>query len=951
MPPDAPRRAGGRPGRIARCGLVALALMLSVTATAAPVRIALIGGDGSEGPARHDYRNGIRLLKELIESSPELGPAAGVQAETFPDGWPDDPAALDGAATVVWYFDGAERHPLLDASRRARFEALMRAGVGLVALHQSSTVPADDRTLGLERWLGAARYGTYDRATQDARLEPARAAHPVGRGVASFEHHDEFYPTFRFGAPGNALVPILTAQLSAEFRAGREPVGEAPSRATVAWVHVRAGGGRAFTYSGGHFLASWDEPMLRKLLLNAVAWTAGMEVPAQGMRAAPSVAALRAASAQTDTPTFHRGRARSGWNPHERKLTPARLAQGGLGLAWQSPPFDAFEGHPARLYASPLYVDRVRMSLGAHAGRTLSLVLAATSNGFVYAVNAFASRDIPAGTILWRTRLAAPCLLQPAPLDGVPTGILSTPIVDVEASRLYVTHCDPAHRWQAYALDLASGQILPGWPVRLDEPTLNRVNTNAGPPVPPRRRFDYRVQRAALNLSPDGAWLYVGFGESETGWIAAVDTRRARVASAFAVQAEPHRGSGGIWGAGGPALDEDGHVFVVTGTGYGGFIDRARDWTQSVLELSHEPETGLRLLGTYTPFNHCRSAAMDMDLGSGGAALLPPIEKKGGGAMRLMVVGGKQGNAYLLDRARLPGRLDRRPPCDARPRQDGSLLPPQPQPQFGEPGPLNVFGPYSEKDAAMDTARARSVPAVLRTADGRVFVFLTGTTRAAEGSAQSVPPSLARLEVVQDDALGPYLRIDQRETTLALENPGSPLVTSDGGRDAVVWVLDQNARRSAALAGPSAPRPVLYAFDAASLRLLWRSAPGALGTSGKYNQPAVARGAVFVGTDRIQAFSLEGRAAPHEPADAAATAPEPSPRASPAAAGVRDPATIYAQRCSHCHDDAQGSIPPREVIGRQPRARILEALSRGSMRPHAEGLAAAELEALAEYLR
>lgn len=39
--------------------------------------------------------------------------------------------------------------------------------------------------------------------------------------------------------------------------------------------------------------------------------------------------------------------------------------------------------------------------------------------------------------------------------------------------------------------------------------------------------------------------------------------------------------------------------------------------------------------------------------------------------------------------------------------------------------------------------------------------------------------------------------------------------------------------------GAGARQPVPYAFDATSLQLLWRSVPGELHTSGKYNEPAV----------------------------------------------------------------------------------------------------------------
>ena len=448
-------------------------------------------------------------------------------------------------------------------------------------------------------------------------------------------------------------------------------------------------------------------------------------------------------------------------------------------------------------------------------------------------------------------------------------------------------------------------------------------------------------------MSPDGSQLYVVFGETETGWLAAVDTNKAKVSSAFAAVAMPRRGSGGIWGAGGPAVDARGSVYVVTGSGFDGFQESPHDWTQSVLKLSQPGAKGFVLQGTYTPFNYCRTAKMDIDLGAGGALLLPDAADKA--TPRLMAVGGKQGNLYLLDRDRLPGSLERRPPCGDDASQDGSLLPPQPQPQFGRRGPLNVFGPYSDQDAALDLARARSVPAFFRDAKGADFLFATGNTKRAEGSSASVPPSVVRIEVMKPAGATPYLRIDKANKSLVLGNPGSPVVTSHGANDAIIWILDENASRSALLSGADAPKPVLYALDAATLDVLWRSAPGELFTSGKYNEPAFGGGQVFVGTDRIQAFGpgghkFEGRAeqAVAQPVQAATAAPD--------AAGL-DGEAIYRQRCAVCHDHPQGNIPPRSLIATRPHARIVEALSSGVMRAQAQGLNAAQIEEVAKYLK
>jgi len=243
-------------------------------------KVILIGGEKSEGGAQHDYPNGVRVLKAMIEASPDTQGKLSVEA--YPDGWPMDPAALEKAATIVIYSDGIEKHPLTDARRREQFERAMRAGTGFIALHQAITVPVGDVSINLQNWLGGARQGMFDRATEMVRLEPA--AHPVSRGIDAFTYRDEFYPTVRFGSGSPALVPLLTGKLHVDFREGRHLILDQPTSSTVGWAFERPDHGRSFGYSGAHYLASFDEPALRKLLLNAILWTSRLEVPGVGAR-------------------------------------------------------------------------------------------------------------------------------------------------------------------------------------------------------------------------------------------------------------------------------------------------------------------------------------------------------------------------------------------------------------------------------------------------------------------------------------------------------------------------------------------------------------------------------------------------------------------------------------------------------------------------------------------
>jgi hypothetical protein len=563
-----------------------------------------------------------------------------------------------------------------------------------------------------------------------------------------------------------------------------------------------------------------------------------------------------------DTLTFHGDRARTGWNASESALSPATVTAQSFRWLWDSEPLDTATiggiDYPPRVYASPLYVDDVPISGGDHAGTTASVVVVATSNAWVYAVNAcdpgVSGAEVRSGAILWRTRLGTPAVV--AKLDGgVPLGVLGTPFIDLAGTppRIYVASASAERGWQVFALDLGDGQVLPGWPITIDDAALAPLNRN-GPAT--FREAARMSQRGALNLAPGGGTLYVPFGSYDDGgpgWLVAVDTVRARLRSAFsgAPSSDPIA-NGGIWGPGGPAVDANGRVFATTGNAPDGSGPAPGVWGSSLLAWSPD----LRLAGTYSPFNYCQLDAADADLGGSSPLLVPGDDASGTAGPPLVVFGGKQGNVYLLDRDRLPGRTDSRPPCSADSSTDGSFLPPGPQPQFGARGPLNVFGPYTDRYGSVDYAKMRTTPAFFQEASGDRDLFVAGSTKAAADSPVSVAPGLVKLRIAGPPSAPPYLAIVGATVTTTFVNPGSPLVTSAGDAGAIVWVLDENAPRSAALLGPNAPQPVLHAFDAATLTPLWQSPPRLLRAGGKYGSPTVAHGFVFVATDRVQAFGL-----------------------------------------------------------------------------------------------
>lgn len=561
---------------------------------------------------------------------------------------------------------------------------------------------------------------------------------------------------------------------------------------------------------------------------------------------------------------FHGDRARTGWNSNETVLTPANVSGSGFGMLWASPVFDSFGGTAPHMYASPLYADDVTLSTPDLSGQHFSVVIAATSNSYVYAVNAFDAPGVPAGAILWRRFLGTPG----GGVDGSRLGVLGTPAIDLGASppRIYVASdvSDGGRAWRLYILDLTNGNDvpLPGLPIVIDNGSVAPLNQNAPGNFESTGAMS---QRGGLNLSPDGTLLYVPFGgysDGASGWMIAVDTGivsgTPAIASTFSGGHTSGTANGGMWASGGPSVDAAGNLFVVTGNSPAGTT--AGSWGESVLRWG--AGLPLQLTGTYSPWNHCQLDEQDIDLCGSGVTLIPDLDPTITSTPSLMAVGGKQGNAYLLDRVSMPGALDRRPVCNrdnptAAP-PDGSLFDPNTRYPYynNNPGPLNVFGPYRERDSMGNQAKARSTPSYFQAADGTNYLFYTGATKNPGDLTTPIPPCVARVKINTPDPSQPaFFSIDATENTLAFKSPGTPVVTSNSAASPIVWVVEPNVYRGDSLGGNS--RPTLHAIDGTTMQRLFSSQPSDFtGAGGKYYHPIVSRGTVFVGVDRITAFGL-----------------------------------------------------------------------------------------------
>lgn len=279
-----------RTGGIVRVGAMLLLMACAAIAMSGGIKkpaarlkkIVLIAGPiTGHDKHTHEYEKNVLLIKHLLDTSPNL---KNLRTEAYFNGWPQDERTLDNADTIVLISDGSDHneldHPLYVGDRRKTLEKQMRRGCGLLLFHWSTFAPArfHDQTTD---WVGG--YFDYETGqtankwfsaiqTWTGPTALGTPSHPISRGVKPFTVQEEFYYRIRFRPNDPRVTPILLTRPPNETQ--DYPVG---------WTVERSDGGRGFGFTGGHFYKNWSLPDYRKLLLNAIVWTAGMEVPEGGV--------------------------------------------------------------------------------------------------------------------------------------------------------------------------------------------------------------------------------------------------------------------------------------------------------------------------------------------------------------------------------------------------------------------------------------------------------------------------------------------------------------------------------------------------------------------------------------------------------------------------------------------------------------------------------------------
>ncbi|MGB4710397.1 MAG: ThuA domain-containing protein [Fuerstiella sp.] len=249
-------------------------------------KIVFISGKPSHGPMKHEHRAGNMILADALNAS-----GLGVEAVVLPDyGYPKDKSVLQDAATIVIFSTGHRGHVL--NAHLDEFDKLMKSGTGVVMIHWATEAEKGKAGGRFLQWMG----GFCD---LDWSVNPHWKPnfddfpdHPITNGVKAFSVDDEWYYHMRFVPDMKGVTPILTDLPPAETlrrpdgeRSGNPAVRKAIANAEkqhVAWAYERPTGGRGFGFTGAHNHSSWQNESFRKVVLNAILWTANVDVPTDG---------------------------------------------------------------------------------------------------------------------------------------------------------------------------------------------------------------------------------------------------------------------------------------------------------------------------------------------------------------------------------------------------------------------------------------------------------------------------------------------------------------------------------------------------------------------------------------------------------------------------------------------------------------------------------------------
>ncbi len=344
--------------------------------------------------------------------------------------------------------------------------------------------------------------------------------------------------------------------------------------------------------------------------------------------------------------TWHNNVSRTGWNDAETVLHLSNVNAKKFGK-------NGFYAADGVVDAQPLYVGGLVIG-----GKTHNVVFIASEHDSVLAY------DPATGDRLWKTSLLKTGETTASNSCGEISpeiGVTSTPVIDLSKGpngAIYVVNMSVDssgnNHQRISALDLTTGAQLFGGPTEITAKYPGTGdNTSNGNVVFAPGQYAERAALLEWNGTIYTAWTSYCDDRPYTGWI--IGYSASTLQQTLVLNLTSNGSQGAIWMGGAGLAATSTNIFFLDANGTfdttmdsNGFPAQ-HDFGNAFIKLGTDTKGNFGVVDYYATDNTVQQSSGDVDLGSGGAMILPTVYDNSGDAHNLAVGAGKDNNIYVVD--------------------------------------------------------------------------------------------------------------------------------------------------------------------------------------------------------------------------------------------------------------------------------------------------------------
>lgn len=264
--------------------LVLLLTLVSSLFAEETKNILFLAGNPSHSSGDHEFRAGCMLLADKLNAS-----GLAIKASVHSYGWPEDESIFDDVDACVIYADAAGRF----GDKYAFLDEKVKAGMGIMFMHYGVHPSQPVGEQYFMPWIGGyMETGWSVNPHWIAELKPVEGEQ-IGRGIPHFQAFDEFYYNMRFPTqeedPSSKPLVMATPEPKRMVRYinlwNQNGVDNFNKPQALMWGRDPESGGRGVGFVGGHYHRNWAIDSFRQLVMNAIVWSARVDVPEAGVPA------------------------------------------------------------------------------------------------------------------------------------------------------------------------------------------------------------------------------------------------------------------------------------------------------------------------------------------------------------------------------------------------------------------------------------------------------------------------------------------------------------------------------------------------------------------------------------------------------------------------------------------------------------------------------------------